>query len=143
MLQQQQMEQPAAAATLEAGLIWPGSGCLLSGQTPQQQQQEQCGMSPFVSAGGSALPAAPAGHSAGTAGCCHDTQTLPEELGSDEADFDIHGLAAVTAAGAAGAVQGGGTGAAQQQQGAAGESEPVATKQFTASSKKQLTSKFR
>jgi hypothetical protein len=58
----------------------------------------------------------------------------------------VHGLAAITAtvaATAAGAVHGGGMGTAEPQQGAAGESEPVATKQFTASSKKQLTSKFR
>jgi hypothetical protein len=117
---------------------------LLPGQSQQQQQQQQqqCGVSPFVSARGSALPAVPAAQGAGTAGCCNDVQILPDKLGSDEADFDMHGLTAVAATGAAGVVHGVGTGT-EQQQGAAGESEPVAIKQFTASSKKQLTSKFR
>jgi hypothetical protein len=151
MVQQQQMAQPAAAATLEGGLIWQSSSRqvaadshMLSNPPQQHQQQQQCGMSLLHTAGGSALTAVSAGKGTGTAGCCHDAQTLPEELGSDEADFDMHGLTALAVTGAVGgAAHGVGEGAAEQQQGAAGEAEPLATKQFTASSKKQLTSKFR
>ncbi|WIA12305.1 hypothetical protein OEZ85_012361 [Tetradesmus obliquus] len=63
----------------------------------------------------------------------------------------MYGLTAAAAAAAAapcgsapGVAEGAaGAGEVQQQEGAEGEPEPVATKQFTASSRKQLTSKFR
>uniref|UniRef100_A0A383WJV0 AP2/ERF domain-containing protein n=1 Tax=Tetradesmus obliquus TaxID=3088 RepID=A0A383WJV0_TETOB len=163
MTQQQQQQQlsaqPSAAATLESSLTWQGGSrqmaadsFMTSGQPhlqqQQQQQQQPAGMPGYATTDASALvPAA----GAGAAGCGHITQTCSDELGSDEADFAMYGLTAAAAAAAAapcgsapGVAEGAaGAGEVQQQEGAEGEPEPVATKQFTASSKKQLTSKFR
>jgi hypothetical protein len=151
MQQQRQLSaQPSAAATLEGGLIWQGSSrqmaadnFMLPGQPQMQQQQQQLlqqpqGMPGFATPAGSKVAAA----GTGTAGCCPIAATLSDELGSDEADFAMYGLTPAAAA-PYGSAHGVAAGAEQQQQGAAGESEPVAIKQFTASSKKQLTSKFR
>lgn len=125
---------PTAGSTFESGLIWQPGGQQLAADDfimPGQQLQPHCHSAGLLN--GSSTLAGNLAASNAAAAAARAYSSVPEEFDSDDDEGD-YGLVCKQAVGRA---------STGRQGGAAEGSSVPNIKQFTASSRKQLTSKFR